>query len=561
MLGIPENPIFRREYLVMARGRKALAATLILISALSLVLYMLWPRTGVLSEFDSNEIFSVFLGANLAIVILIVPAFTATAITSERENRSFNVLFTTSLTSFQIMAGKLFSALAMVFSIVILSMPVTAVCALSGGISAALLVKTYGIILLATLVYGLLGLAVSALCQRNFTAVYVSYLGIALLAGATWLPSVLLSALTPLRPVWTLLRSLSPFEALFALNHPSRYEIGIGVFSTTTLRFYTAGMLVLGGLFLALFCFFILRPMRSRKAKYQVRYTDRRTSLKRRLAFPFYLIDPLKRKNPIPLWRNPVYIAELRSKIFGRPKFILRALAACITLSLAVLILISLDFATRLGPEQVRLAAVLFQFGVIAMFAPLVSSGSITDEQAAGTILLLRMTPLHISTIVLGKLKAAFMYVFMFLLSSLPVLFALAYLEVEANYWRIGAWLGTLLLCAVVFILTGLVASSIMKNTAAATALSYTIAFSLSILTFAVLLFGERISPAARAALLTLNPLAAAIQITSDVWFGELPDLFGNPMWQNHLIVFTVLAFALLAMGIARTRVILYKRI
>ncbi|MCF7855133.1 MAG: ABC transporter permease subunit [Candidatus Pacebacteria bacterium] len=560
MIGTPQNPIFRREYLMMARSRKALLAVLLLVVVLSLILYTLWPRSGVLSQFDSNEIFSVFLGANLALIILLVPAFTAAAITVERENQSFDLLFTTALTPFEILAGKLFSALGMVFSIVLLSAPVTAVCALSGGISVALLLKTYGIIFLATLVYALLGLAISAVCHRSFTSVVSTYLGIGVLAGATWLPSVLLSGLTDLDAVWRIVRSLSPFEALFALNHPARYEIEVGgVFATNTLRLYTVGMILLGGVFLLIFIVFVLRPTHTRKAKFQEQYSDFRTSVKRRLGFPFYLIDPLKRKNPIATWRNAVFVAELRSKLFGHPKFILRALAICIALSLGILILISFNFAAVLGPEQVRLAAVLFQFGLIILFAPLVSSGSITDERAAGTIVLLRMTPLSIWTIVVGKLKAAFMYVFIFLLSSVPVLCALAYLELESAYWRIGAWVGALLLCAFVFILTGLVSSTVMKTTAQATALSYTVAFLLSVVTFSVLLFGTRISPSVKAAVLTVNPLAGAIQITSEKWFADLPLLYGRTIWQNHLLLFAALAVVLLIAAVLRVGAMLRR--
>ena len=488
------NPIFRREYFVMARSKKAFLAALLLLIALSLILFMLWPRSGVLSQFDSNEIFSVFLTANLGIVILLVPAFTATAITEEREKGSFDLLFTTSLTPFEILFGKLASALAMVFTIVIISMPVTAICALSGGISVPLLLQTYGIIFLATLTYGLVGLAVSALFHRNFSSVMAAYAAIVLLAGAVWLPSVLLGQITPFHDVWMMLRSLSPFEALFALNQPARYEIevGGGAFATSTLQFYTAGMLVLAAIAFTVFCVFVLRPPQSRKSKAQTQYSDMRTALKRRLVFPFYLIDPLKRKNPIARWRNPVFVAELRGKIFGHPKFLLRALATCIALSLIVLTLVCINFATVLGPDRVRLVGILFQFGVVILVAPVISSGSITEERASGTMVLLRMTPLSAFTVLIGKLKAAFMFLLIFLISSLPVLFSLAYLEVDAAYWRIPAWIATLLLSALVFIIMGLFASTIMKNTASATALSYTMTFVLTIVSLAVLLFGAR---------------------------------------------------------------------
>ncbi len=562
MFNLLANPIFRREFLVMARSRKAVFSALLLIAVPALVLYILWPRAGVVSEFDSNEIFSVFLGATLGIIILLVPAFTSTAITDEKENQSFNLLFTTLLSPFEILVGKLFSSLAMIFAVIGLSMPIIAICSLSGGIGIPLLAKTYAIIFLATLTYGLLGLAMSALCQRSFTSVVVTYVAIAVLAGATWLPSVLLSRWDSMRSVWTVLRCMSPFEALFALNHPSRYEIvvGSGAFATTTLRLFSTGMGLLAAVFLVAFCYFILRPLQPRKGKSQQQYSDLKTGLKRRLGFPFYLIDPLKRKRPIPAYRNPVFVAELRSKIFGKPKFILRALAACIIVSLGLLILVCVNFASLLGPDQVRFVAVLFQFAIIILIAPIVSSGSITDERISNTILPLRMTPLSAWTVVVGKIKAAFVYVVIFLLSSLPVLFSLAYLETQAAYWRIAAWMGALLLSAVVFIIAGLLASTLAKTTAAATAVSYGFAFSLSVVTLSVQMFGSRVPDQLRAIILTFNPLVAAIQITSDVWFAELPRLWGRPLWQNHLYLFGGLAVLLLLATAVRVRRIFRER-
>ena len=548
---------------MLARSLKAKLAGAAMLLALCSVLYILWPRTGVVSAFDSNEIFSVFLGVTLGIIILLVPAFTSTAITAEKENLSFNILFTTLLSPFEILVGKLSASLVMIFAVVILAMPIVAICGLSGGIGVGLLIQAYGVLFLATFTYGLLGLALSAFCHRSFTSVVVTYVCIAVLAGATWLPSVLLNRLDRLRVVWKILRSLSPFEALFALTHPSRFEIvvGDGAFATTTLHLFTLGMLLLSAVFFAVFCFFILRPLRPRRSKTQQQYSDMRTSLKRRLGFPFYLIDPLKRKKPIPGYRNPVFVAELRSRIFGRPNFILRTLACCIMVSIGILILACFNYATQLGPDHVRFIAIIFQFSIIILMAPIVSSGSITDERVGNTITSLRMTRLSTLTIVFGKLKAAFVYVLIFLISSLPVLFSLVYLETEPSYTRIGWWVGALVLSALVFTIAGLFASTMMKSTAAATAASYGFAFVLSVGTMSVKMFGERIPQDVQAAILTFNPLVAAIQITSDDWFADLPRLFGHPLWVNHMVVFGALAVALLFGSALRVRSIFRQRV
>jgi len=225
------------------------------------------------------------------------------------------------------------------------------------------------------------------------------------------------------------------------------------------------------------------------------------------------------------------------------------------------MILTCFTYATKLGPDRVRFVAVLLQFAIIILVAPIVSSGSITDERVSNTITSLRMTCLSTWTVVLGKFKAAFVYVLIFLLSSLPVLFALVFLETQPSYGRIGWWLFALVLSALVFTIAGLFASTVMRATAAATAASYGFAFALSVVTMSVELFGARIPVNVRTVILTFNPLVAAIQVASDDWFGDLPQLFGRPLWQNHLYLFGSIAIILLFGTAWRVRGIFRERI
>lgn len=561
MLRFWANPIFHREFLANARCRKTLGLTLGLIFALAATLVVLWPRTGIFAETNTDEIFTVFLNLNLALVILLVPGFVSTAITQERENNSFDLLFTTLLSPGEILAGKLFSSLAITFLVVVTSMPIPAVCALSGGISVPLLVRAYSVILLATLVYGLFGLAMSALCQRSFTALALTYVGILLMAGATWLPSVLLSQMAGMQSLWQHIRSLSPFEVLFALNHRERYELAVnGLTAAKVYRFHLVGMTCLGLLYLAVFCRFVLRPLRKRKPANARSYTDTGTAIRRKLMFPFYLIDPLKRKRPIAAWRNPVYVAEIRSRIFGKPKFIARALCACIVASMTLLLLTAMNFATSIRPDDVRVVAIIFQVGVVAFFAPAVCAGSITDERTSGTLTMLRMTDVSVRTVVVGKLKAGLLYTLIFLVSSIPVLLALAYLEADLSYWRVGACMGILVLATALFVAAGLCASTLAPSTGAATALSYGFAAALCLGTLGVLLFGSRVSPQLQAAILAFNPIAAALQVSSNELF-LLPPVAGLPLWIANLAILAILTLLLILLTAARVQVIFNHRV
>ncbi len=552
------NPIFQRECLAAMRSLKLRLALLVLLIVPGLLLFTLWPRTGVFSQLDAQDIFVVFLMSSLALLCCATPVITATAITGEKERRTFEPLFVTCLTPLDIMTGKMLSAWCVVALLLAASMPVTALCALSGGISLRFLAQSYGINLLAVATYSLMGLAVSACCRRNLQAMLVTYLGLLVLAGAVWLPGVLLQPFDGWREAGLYSRSLSPFEALLALYDPALYEARWGrMGATLAIQRHLWGMGGIALLSFVIFCTRILRPHRAHPGNVsQTRYDDRRTGFKRTLRFPFYLIDPLKRKKPIANWRNPVFVAELRRKIFGHPKFMLRALTTCLAVSLGLLLLVLAQYGVFLTPDQVLLSTLLFQFAVVLFFAPLVSSDSLSGERQSGTFEHMCMAPLSAFTLVTGKIKAAFIYVLILVLGSAPVFFAILYIQLDPDYVALAYWFAILLLATLTFAMFGMCASSFMQHTAGATAVSYTFALLGLLGTSSVLLFGDRIAPTTQAAVLIFNPLIAVVQLNSEAWFSDLPYIFNRPPWQNTLIAYAGLFFVILTATAARVHIL-----
>ena len=579
---LAQNPILRREFVIGIR--KPLTAFLAALTILTLgaILFILWPRTGVFSDSNSNELFTIFLGTELTFMILMTAGFTASAITSEREHNTFAMLQTSLLTPGEILLGKLFGTLGVSMVLFIVSVPAMALCALSGGISLSSLSKALTIVGLSTIVYGLLGLAMSSICKRSYISLLGTYLGIVILAGATWLPSVMLP-MSPLHKYFVKLRALSPYEALFALQFSENYESSVvGATSGSVFSFFVWSMIILGVIFFALFAHYLFAPPRFGKNTTVTQYTDTKTMIKRKLGWPFYLIDPLRRKKPIPMRRNPVFVAEMRSKIFGNPKFIIRALTGCICLSLIMLFLITLKIGS-VEMDSIRAGAIIFQLGLVALLAPTVSSGSITDEITSNTLLLLRLTPLSPAKVILGKFKAALLYVVIFLLSSLPIFLALIFFEditapsflsclphgLDAEsfsaawtnlvafgqaYWHILAWLGVLVTTCLVLISAGLCASAFAPNTGVATAISYGFALLMTTGSLVVLLFGNRVNETVKAACLMFNPFIAALEITlEDSGFQNLDyKIWGHELWYNHLILFCGLTVVLLVLAAFR---------
>ena len=571
---ILNNPILRREFTSSSRSFRTNFLLWGYLIVLSCVLMLLWPGGGVhsMASTSGKNIFALFFSINLTLLILLVPAFSASAITYEKENRTYASLFTTLLTPAEILFGKLFASVSVLVFLVLFSLPIASICALTGGISILFMCKVTSIILMAAFSYGLLGLACSSLASKTSTAIIVNYIFILIFAGVSWLPSVLLSDLIGFKSILQAIRSVSPYDALFYLIYPETYRMSANsVADAGALTPYALFMIFSFVISIVSFLVFsknILKPS-SKKAKSQEFYTETRKAVKRKLTWPFYLIDPLKRKKNIKRWANPVFVAEMRSKLFANPQVVARIISVIFILSLAILFLVANQFAVNFSADTVNLVAIVFQIGVVAMLAPSVSSGLITDEITAGTLTALRMTPVSPVKMVAGKLKATFFYASIFILSSFFVILAMGYLiqqnifpsegsvlsaewwnelvkmmqkpgwfnEFWSTYWRLIMWIVILLLSTVTFLSGGLFASSVSRKTGVATAISYSITAVICLVSFAPVVLGDKISHSLSMLILSVNPIASAMQIMSGTAFQNYPGL-----WKYNIIALSVLS-------------------
>jgi hypothetical protein len=189
--------------------------------------------------------------------------------------------------------------------------------------------------------------------------------------------------------------------------------------------------------------------------------------------------------------------------------------------------------------------------------------------------------------VIIGKLKATFFFAMIFVVSSFFVIFAMAYLEhqtvfpegswftgtfwqelaakmrTEPNWWgefwttyrRIAIWIAILLMSTVTFLTGGLFASSVARSTSIATAISYALTAAICLVTMAPLALGDKLAPGLSAMLLSCNPVASAIQATSEQMFTTYPEL-----WRRNLLMLTVLTALFLTAATARLWHLFHKQ-
>jgi ABC-type transport system involved in multi-copper enzyme maturation permease subunit len=160
----------------------------------------------------------IFIGLLLLqtlMVAVLAPAATAGAISSEREHQTLELLTVTPISSLAIVLGKLFSALAWVFVLILASIPVTALVFVFGGVAPDDMLRGY-IVLFATVIgLGSVGIFFSALTRRTGASTGLTFVTtLALVLGSLFV-WVFLSSTADISP--TGLRK-QPSEALLYLN-------------------------------------------------------------------------------------------------------------------------------------------------------------------------------------------------------------------------------------------------------------------------------------------------------------------------------------------------------
>jgi ABC-type transport system involved in multi-copper enzyme maturation permease subunit len=134
------------------------------------------------------------------VVVLLAPAFTASAISGERERQTFEMLAATPLNGTAVVVGKLFSALGYLFLLVLASIPLMSLVFTFGGVSVDDIVRAYVVLVASAISFGAVGLFLSALVRRTGTATILSYVAVLAVTLASLFVFVFWGAMVDYKP-------------------------------------------------------------------------------------------------------------------------------------------------------------------------------------------------------------------------------------------------------------------------------------------------------------------------------------------------------------------------
>jgi ABC-2 type transport system permease protein len=201
-MSVPSNPILCREISHRMRDNRTYFVPVVYLAILAIVTLGVYT----VSNMDlvgmptqgwriGESIFDAVSFTQLALVLLLVPSVSASAITSERDRRTLTPLLVTPLPRISVALGKLVAPILYILLLVSTSLPFAALSFGFGGADVADLLLCYGCIASAALFVASLGLFVSTVMKRTVPAVLLAYGVVAFVVIGSLIGDLVLNAL------------------------------------------------------------------------------------------------------------------------------------------------------------------------------------------------------------------------------------------------------------------------------------------------------------------------------------------------------------------------------
>jgi ABC-type transport system involved in multi-copper enzyme maturation permease subunit len=194
------NPILKKDLRVTSRTMKfswglfAFEAVLTLIFLLAIsIIYN--ENDGYVEIYKALVwLFPIIGATELSIVALIMPIETASAITSEREKQTFDILLTTVMTPKAIIRGKVLAAVMHIMTFIVASIPLMALSFTAGGISWWVLFAYLLLVFIFAYFVGSIGIFCSTITKKSIASIIISYVIISTMFGGTHFPVIIFAA-------------------------------------------------------------------------------------------------------------------------------------------------------------------------------------------------------------------------------------------------------------------------------------------------------------------------------------------------------------------------------
>ena len=175
------NPVLRNESKISVRSIKFTLMIFAYVAVLSVavMIYYSSVNEAIFSNglyLESSKLFYVVMALGQAILLLfIVPALSSTAICSEREKQTLDILLSSKLTPFQIIIGKVSASSLRVIILIISTMPLYAIGAIIGVVKISNILSLIVFFIVNTIFVSSIGVFVSTYIKTSKVSTALSY--------------------------------------------------------------------------------------------------------------------------------------------------------------------------------------------------------------------------------------------------------------------------------------------------------------------------------------------------------------------------------------------------
>ena len=501
--------LIRRELITSLRSTRVVVFLSVLLASATFWVMMNWPDAAstqfVYLRSYANRLMENVGIAQLFAGLLLLPGIAGVAVTAEREQGTYELLRTTLIRPWAMVAAKAINALGIYVLLIISGMPILGVIFFLVGVEWSTLLMMNGVIVCTALAVVSTSVFCSIRWKRTVTSAVASYVAMLCCMGIP----IVVATLTMELLYWSFLppvNSLSPLSkaADFSrwlleylpgylenngnyLSSDSALEKGITLFSPAVLLTFNSRDLArwtvpaycCGWQLLIAFTFFVKSARRLKREQFDTASAKPRRKrihpvvLPRR--FPYYLVDPEKPLAPLDETGNPMLRKELRWGMLGRATTLVRIFYGALFVSMLLFSgagLVSFDPASLLtmGMGLCALAA--------CVAGPALLASVLTKEYAESNFDMLRMTLLPPRKVFLGKLFGGMVnFVPLLLPGALVGLFAAGLYALDGpEFWPFlayGVCLIALLVIALVCVACAMVAAFLARQASTAFLTSY----------------------------------------------------------------------------------------
>jgi ABC-type transport system involved in multi-copper enzyme maturation permease subunit len=462
-MGMAFTALVRRELVARLRTFYAFFCVAALASVCAIIALVFFPDDSRSVGGVSQQILMGLTLPLLAAAALFLPGIAAGAISLEREKDTYDLLVLTNLRPFGIVLGKFLNAVGFYVLLVIATAPAFAAILFLVGVDVLQLILNLALILSFALSLTAYGILCSILFRKTAIAIIASYIAALALSGCAYIVVIPFNlffnpSIEPLSYAW----AISPFVTL------SVYQLAGGAM----LMFLLASAYQILTCAIALFVAWWVLPIqsRSRPDVAPVVIDDAVVLETRRKQFPYYLIDPARRKSEVEDMRNPMLVKELRWGFLGKMDLFIRTFYV----SIILYFILTAFFLFNIGDTPI---AIFFwvQSLIVTVAVPAFMANALTKEHELGNADMLRMTLLQPNQVILGKWYACIVGTAPLIV---PALLADAVLLIAAFLWievldDVVTGTITLLVCTVLAMSTSFLASTLARSTTMAIIFSY----------------------------------------------------------------------------------------